>query len=214
MSEKRNYQKELDRIISENEKQGLKKKLLLHVCCAPCSSYCMEYLTKYFEITLLFYNPNMDTLSEYEKRAEELKRLIEEARFPVNVMISDYDPSEYYDCVKGLENLPEGSERCFRCYKLRLEKAAREAAEKGFDYFTTTLSISPYKNAEKINEIGEMLAEEYGIRHLPSDFKKRNGYKRSIELSHQYDLYRQDYCGCVFSKEVRNRVNNKTEEGK
>ena len=201
---KRNYQNELEGIINKNREAGIKPSLLLHVCCAPCSSYCMEYLTKYFDITLLFYNPNMDSLQEYEKRKAELLRLVDEAHFPVEVVLCDYAPDRFYESVRGHEKDKEGGERCFICYELRMREAAAYAKEHGFDYFTTSLSISPYKNAEKINETGERLAKEYGIKHLPSDFKKKNGYKRSIELSKEYDLYRQDYCGCVFSKGVDN----------
>ncbi len=202
---KRDFQRELDGIIKEIEESGIRPKLLLHVCCAPCSSYCMEYLTKYFDISLFFYNPNMDCKEEYDKRKDELSRLVKEAAFPVKVVIMPYDPQEYLDAVKGLEDIREGGERCFACYELRMRKAAGYASQNGFDYFTTSLSISPYKNAEKINEIGERLSAEYGVKHLPSDFKKKNGYKRSIELSKEYDLYRQDYCGCVFSKKEREK---------
>lgn len=200
---KRNYQSELDEIIKTNAKEGKRPKLLLHVCCAPCSSYCMEYLTEYFDMTLLFYNPNMDSSEEYEKRKAELLRLVKEAGFPVKIVTDPYEPQEYFEAVKGLEDIREGGERCFACYELRLERAAEYAAQNGFDLFTTSLSISPYKNAEKINEIGERLASKYGVAHLPSDFKKKNGYKRSIELSREYDLYRQDYCGCIFSKKEK-----------
>lgn len=178
-------------------------KLLLHVCCAPCSSYVQEYLTEYFDITLLFYNPNMDTKDEYEHRSGELERLVKEAGFPSKVVICDYDPESFGKIAAGMEDEPEGGARCRKCYELRMRKAAEYAASNGYDYFTTTLSISPYKNADWINEIGECLASEYGIRHLPSDFKKRDGYKRSIELSEKYGLYRQDYCGCIMSKEER-----------
>ncbi len=197
---KRNYQNELDGILKENERRGVIPSLLLHVCCAPCSSYVQEYLSEHFKITLFFYNPNMDTAEEYEHREAELKRLVKEAGFPSDVIICEYDPESFALMAKGLETVAEGGERCRRCYELRMRKAAEYAREKGYDYFTTTLSISPYKNAEWINDIGEALAAEYGIRHLPSDFKKRNGYKRSIELSREYDLYRQDYCGCAMSK--------------
>ena len=177
---RRNFQNELDEIIKENAAKGIRPKLLLHVCCAPCSSYCMEYLTEHFDITLLFYNPNMDTAEEYEKRKDELLRLVKEAGFPVKAVTMPYEPQEYFDVVRGLEDIPEGGERCFACYELRLKRAAQYAALNGFDYFTTSLSISPYKNVGKINEIGERLAHEYGVRHLPSDFKKKNGYRRSI----------------------------------
>ena len=172
---KRNYQKELDKLIENIQKEGKTPRLFLHACCAPCSSYVMEYLSQYFEITIFFYNPNIAPAEEY-------------------------DPKEFYEMAKGLEDVPEGGERCFRCYRLRMEEAAKLAKEDGYDYFTTTLSISPLKNAQKINEIGEELAEIYKVPHLTSDFKKKNGYKRSIELSHEHDLYRQNYCGCVFSK--------------
>ena len=199
----RNYQKELDQIISANEKNGIRPRLLLHACCAPCSSYCMEYLMKHFDITLLFYNPNIDTAEEYEKRKTELNRLIDQAGFPVRVLYRDYDAGPFHEAAAGLEELPEGGERCFRCYELRMREAAQEASRGGYDYFTTTLSISPHKNADKINEIGEKLSREYGVRHLSSDFKKKGGYQRSIELSAQYGLYRQNYCGCIYSKAGR-----------
>ena len=202
---KRNYQKELDEITDRITADGRKQSLCLHVCCAPCSSYCMEYLCRYFDITLLFFNPNMDSKEEYDKRQTELIRLVEEAGFPVKIELFRYEPEHFYENIKGHEGDAEGGERCFICYELRLKKAAEFAAENGFDYFTTTLSISPYKNAEKINGIGEKLALEYGIKHLPSDFKKKNGYKRSIELSREYGLYRQDYCGCVYSRRDKER---------
>ncbi len=194
-----NYQKKLDKLISELD---YTPSLLLHSCCAPCSSYCLEYLSQYFSITVLYYNPNIAPEQEFYKRAAEQQRLVSEMSFanPVTVVVDDYDSNEFYSAVKGLENVPEGGERCFACYRLRLERAAEYAAQQGFDYFCSTLSISPLKNAAKLNEIGEELSELYPVKHLPSDFKKRNGYKRSIELSHEHDLYRQNYCGCVFSK--------------
>lgn len=199
---KRNYQRELEKILAEIEKSGQVPRLFLHSCCAPCSSYVLEYLSSYFQITDFFYNPNISPKEEYVKRAEELKHLIDEMPFvhkPV-FLEGDYCPEEFFKMAKGLENVPEGGERCFRCYRMRMEEAARLAAEGGYDYFTTTLSISPLKNAQKINEIGEELEKIYGVKHLPSDFKKKNGYKRSTELSGEYGLYRQNYCGCVFSK--------------
>lgn len=199
---KRNYQRELEKILAEIEKNGQVPRLFLHSCCAPCSSYVLEYLSSYFQITDFFYNPNISPKEEYVKRAEELKHLIDEMPFvhkPV-FLEGDYCPEEFFKMAKGLENVPEGGERCFRCYRMRMEEAARLAAEGGYDYFTTTLSISPLKNAQKINEIGEELEKIYGVKHLPSDFKKKNGYKRSTELSGEYGLYRQNYCGCVFSK--------------
>ncbi|MBQ4481836.1 MAG: epoxyqueuosine reductase QueH [Lachnospiraceae bacterium] len=197
---KRNYQKELDSVIDTISGNSRKPRLLLHVCCAPCSSYVQEYLLRFFDITLLFYNPNMDTSKEYDHRAEELKRLVLDAGFSSDVIICEYDPESFDLIAAGYEAEPEGGARCPGCYELRMRKAAEYASLNGFDYFTTTLSISPYKNAEWINEIGEKLEKEYGVKHLPSDFKKRNGYKRSIELSNEYGLYRQDYCGCRYSR--------------
>ena len=199
-----NYQKELDKLI-ESIPEGEVPTLLLHDCCAPCSSYCLEYLSNYFSITLYFYNPNIYPENEYVLRAEEARRFINEMNFkhPVTFLEGKFDPKEFYDCVKGYEQEKEGGERCFRCYRLRLESTAKLAQEMGFDYFTTTLSISPLKRADKINEIGEELGTIYNVKHLPSDFKKKNGYKRSTELSKEHGLYRQDYCGCVFSKRDR-----------
>ncbi len=195
-----NYQKQLDRMIQDLN--GSTPSLLLHSCCAPCSSYCIEYLSAYFKITILYYNPNIAPEEEFIKRAAEQKRLVSEMQLknPVSVVIDDYNADEFYFAVKGMEHLREGGERCFVCYRLRLERAAQYAAAHGFDYFCSTLSISPLKNAAKLNEIGETLSEIYPVKHLPSDFKKKNGYKRSIELSHEHGLYRQNYCGCVFSK--------------
>ena len=203
----RNYQKELERLIErECTKENKVPRLLLHSCCAPCSSYVLEYLSEYFEITLLYYNPNIFPQEEYQKRVNELHRLVSEMHFghPVTIIDGKYDPQEFFETAKGLEDVPEGGERCFKCYRLRLDEAARIAAEGGYDYFTTTLSISPLKNAGKINEIGEELAGIYGVSHLPSDFKKKNGYKRSIELSTEHDLYRQNFCGCIYSRRQRN----------
>ncbi len=197
----RNYQKELDKITEQFKSSGEVPKLLLHACCAPCSSYCLEYLSQYFEITVFCYNPNIYPAEEYGYRVAEIKRLIEESeyKYPVKVLEADSEPSRFYEAVRGFEKEKEGRERCFICYGLRLEETAKKAKELGYDYFTTTLTISPLKNAEKINEIGEKLAEKYGVKHLPSDFKKKNGYKRSIELSKEHNLYRQNYCGCVYS---------------
>ncbi len=203
---KRNYQRELDTIIENLN--GTRKKLLLQVCCAPCSSYCIEYLSRYFDITLLYYNPNISPLEEYEKRLSEVKRFIEEfdPACHVTMLSCNYDGEKYEKMVVGLEDEPEGGSRCYKCYKLRLEETARLAKENQFDYFGTTLSISPYKNADWLNEIGEELGHKYNINYLYADFKKKNGYKRSIELSREYHLYRQDYCGCVFSKKAREKV--------
>ena len=198
---KRNYQKELEKVIDECTRQKKVPKLLLHSCCAPCSSYTLEYLSDYFEITVFYYNPNIFPEEEYYKRVEEQQRFILElpAKHPVNFVEGVYDPKQFYEIAKGLERVAEGGERCFKCYELRLRETAKLAKEGGYDYFATTLTISPLKNAQKLNEIGEQLSEEFGVAHLPSDFKKKNGYKRSIELSNQYGLYRQDYCGCVYS---------------
>lgn len=209
-NDKRNYSIELQKLI---DKQGtVKPKLLLHACCAPCSSYVLEYISKHFDITMLYYNPNITPESEYTKRLDELKRLLKTASFceGVRLMNCKYDPESFFEIAKGLEELPEGNERCFKCYMLRLELTAQTAKENGFDYFTTTLSISPYKNSKKLAEISLVLEEKYGVKWLPSDFKKKGGYKRSIELSKEFDLYRQDYCGCVFSKleAERKRINN------
>ena len=197
-----NYQKELEKLIVENQKEGKVPRLFLHACCAPCSSYVLEYLSRFFSITVFFYNPNISPKEEYEKRVAEIRRLIHEMEFlhPVTLVEGEYKPEDFYAMARGFENVPEGGERCFKCYRLRMEAAARLAQEGRYDYFTTTLSISPLKNAGKINEIGQELAQIYQVEHLPSDFKKKNGYKRSIELSHEYGLYRQNYCGCVFSK--------------
>ena len=175
---------------------------MLHSCYAPCSSYVLEYLSDYFEITVFYYNPNIYPEEEYCKRVEEQRHLIEQlpARYPIHLIEGHFDPKEFYQAVHGLEHIPEGGERCHACFALRLEETARLAQQRNFDYFTTTLTISPLKNAAKLNEIGEAMAEKYGLHWLPSDFKKKNGYKRSTELSAEYGLYRQDYCGCVFSK--------------
>ncbi len=204
---KRNYQRELDRVLKElgegDPERKEKPRLLLHSCCAPCSSYCLKYLADDFRITDLYYNPNITDREEYEKRAGELKRLIKAYDRDIRYEEADYEPKLFFETVKGLEEEPEGGKRCYLCYEMRLRKAAEEAAKGDYDYFTTTLSISPLKNADWINEIGEGLSKEYGVRHLPSDFKKRDGYKQSIELSREYGLYRQDYCGCIFSKRER-----------
>lgn len=211
MEAKRNFQKELEKIIEENEKDGVVPSLLLHSCCAPCSSYCLEYLSRYFKITVLYYNPNLYPAEEYERRVFEQRRLVEAlpAKNKISLVEMKGEPQEFYSAVKGLENVKEGGERCFACFRLRLERAAEYASENGFDFFTTTLTISPLKNAAKLNEIGEAAGKKFGVRHLPSDFKKKNGYKRSVELSKAYELYRQDYCGCIFSK--REREQNESE---
>lgn len=199
---KRNYQIELEKIIFNNQKENKVPTLLLHSCCAPCSSYCIEYLSQYFNITVYYYNPNITEQSEYFKRVEEEKRLISEmpTKYPVSFIEGKYEPQLFMQMSKGLESCPEGGERCFKCYEMRLLSTALLCKEKGFDYFTTTLTISPLKNASKLNEIGERLAAENNINYLVSDFKKKEGYKRSIELSKEYNLYRQNYCGCAYSK--------------
>lgn len=198
---KRNYQRELEQLI-DNIEPGRVPALLLHACCAPCSSYCLEYLSQHFSITVLFYNPNISPAEEYQKRVDEIRRLISElpAKNKISLIEGRYLPEEFYNSVKGLELEPEGGKRCPVCFELRLREAALTAKKLGFDYFTTTLSISPLKDAEKLNDIGKMLSDEYGVAYLYSDFKKKNGYKRSIELSKEYNLYRQNFCGCVFSK--------------
>lgn len=257
-NQKQNYQKQLEQIIQELQNSNVRPSLFLHSCCAPCSSYCMEYLREYFDITVFYYNPNISEDTEYRKRVDEEKRLIEaynkqvEAQnfehmnstnraTEIKIIDGDYEPECFYEIARGLEQCPEGGERCFKCYELRLRKSFEVASvynnqacketdklqsknanveeiEVGctsteglmtrhtkYDFITTTLTISPLKNAEKLNEIGQRLAEEYQIKWLPSDFKKKNGYKRSIELSAMFDLYRQDFCGCAFSKAERNR---------
>lgn len=212
-----NYQKELDKLltqIEENHKRGAEgfsaPRLLLHSCCAPCSSYCLEYLCKWFAVTAFYYNPNISASEEYLRRVSEQKRLIaaynEERRgYPIRIIEGDYRPEVYFEAVKGYETCPEGGERCMRCFRLRLGETARLAAAEGFDYFGTTLTISPLKNAQRINEIGQECAAQWSVKWLPSDFKKKDGYKRSVELSAQYGLYRQDFCGCSFSKLEREK---------
>ena len=246
MNAVRNYQKELDKIIeSIGTGEAGAPTLYLHSCCAPCSSYVLEYLRKYFQITVFYFNPNISMEEEYRKRVAEQKRLIAayneaiaeeytpgrnlrdekehslqalnenmpDAQIPgeqsrgyyIEIIEGDYRPECFYEVVRGMEQCPEGGERCFACYELRLRETAKRARTGKYDYFGTTLTISPLKNAVKLNEIGEKLAEEYSVSWLISDFKKKGGYQRSIELSGEYDLYRQDYCGCVYSKEERDR---------
>ncbi|MXP75756.1 hypothetical protein GN277_10295 [Lachnospiraceae bacterium WCA-9-b2] len=203
-----NYQKELEKLIEGLGKEQKVPSLLLHSCCAPCSSYVLEYLSNYFEITTFYYNPNIYPESEYTKRILEQQTLIAKMRtqHPIAFMAGAYDKDRFYEMARGMEHLKEGGERCFRCYELRLREAAEVAKKCGFDYFATTLSISPLKNAVRLNEIGLRLSKEFGVAYLPSDFKKKNGYKRSIELSKKYGLYRQDYCGCEFSVALSRRA--------
>ena len=195
-----NYQIELEKLISNLDS---KKTLLLHSCCAPCSSYCITYLKDYFDITVLYYNPNIEPIDEYEKRKKEQIRLCN--IFNIKVLDCDYENNVYHDLIKGLENEPEGGKRCFKCFNLRLEKTALLASNK-YDYFGTTLTVSPYKNSKKINEIGLMLEKKYNSKFLIRDFKKKEGYKKSILLSKKYDLYRQNFCGCIYS--MKNNIND------
>ena len=215
-----NYQVEMEKIISSLD---YTPRLLLHVCCAPCSSYVLSVLAKYFKIDIVYYNPNINTKEEYDKRLDELKRLISTVKYDNSVNIVDcvYNNMDFYNAVKGLENESEGGKRCFECYKLRLDYTAKVAKKLGYEYFTTSLSISPYKNVNWLNEIGINLENKYGIKYLVADFKKKNGYKTSIELSKKYNLYRQDYCGCIYSKmerrkkdEIKNKQDRKYEEVK
>lgn len=188
-------QKNMDALIQSLGER--RPRLLLHSCCGPCSSYVLEYLSDYFDITLFFYNPNIQPAEEYEKRLSAQKQLLERAKYknPVAFLAGEYEPQRFFEAVKGLENCREGGARCEKCFELRLSKAAEIAKKGGFDYFVTTLTVSPHKNAVLINEIGGRYQN-----YLPSDFKKREGYKRSIILSKEYELYRQGYCGCIFSK--------------
>lgn len=211
-----NYQRLLEEKLSDIEKTGIRPRLLLHSCCAPCSSHVIEYLSRFFDITVFFYNPNIHPAEEYRKRVIEQREFI--GRFPaakgVTFAEGNYDPERFFELSKGLEDEPEKGRRCKVCFAMRLEAAARYGGENGFDYFTTTLSISPHKNSALLNNLGERIGRENGIEYLCSDFKKKNGYKRSSELSAEYGLYRQDYCGCVFSRlesEKRNSMNNKLE---
>ena len=199
----RNYQKELEGVLQHLD--GKVPKLLLHACCAPCSSYVLEYLSEYFEITVFYYNPNITEAEEYSHRVSEEKRLIRElpVRYPVHFLEGAYEPERFLMEAAGLEDEKEGGKRCEKCFRLRLEESAKAAKTGGFDYFTTSLTISPLKNAGMLNQIGEEVAALYGVRFLPSDFKKKDGYKRSIQLSEEYGLYRQNYCGCVFSRKAQ-----------
>ena len=194
-----NYQKLLEEEINKIKNNEIKPKLLLHACCGPCSSYVIEYLSNSFDITIYYYNPNIYPLDEYQRRLNELIKFINKFNNKITVVEEHYNSSDYYNNIKGLENLGEKSKRCYNCYKFRMEKASIYAKENHYDYFTTTLSISPYKNAEWLNQIGKDLESKYDIKYLYADFKKKNGYKRSLELSKEYKLYRQEYCGCVYS---------------
>ncbi len=207
-----NYQKKLDELILSLN--GEVKSILLHSCCAPCSSYCVEYLSKHFKITVLFYNPNIHPREEYFRRLEEQKTFIKNIKSPngVDIIEGDYDTKAFYERAANRAFEREGGPACLECYHIRLKKAAELAKDIGYDYFATTLSISPHKNSQDINAIGEDIAREVGVMHLPSDFKKKNGFKRSVELSDKLGLYRQDYCGCVYSKRERDLRFKKIEE--
>lgn len=198
-----NYQLELEKIL--NNLKG-KPRLLLHACCGVCSSYVLEYLSKYFEITVLYYNPNIYPRVEYDKRLLNQKKIIDEMVPQVKLKTVTYDENEFLDYVDGLENEPEGGVRCTKCFILRMEKTAIIAKKENYDYFCTTLSVSPYKDSQRLNKIGKYLEEKYGVKYLYSDFKKKNGYKRSNELAREYDIYRQDYCGCRYS--IRETLNH------
>lgn len=200
--EHRNFHKELEKKAEQFRAEGIVPTLLLHSCCAPCSSSCIEFLARYFQVTVFYYNPNISESEEYKKRVQEQIRFIQEfpTQHKVEFIEGDYEPEVFYKAVKGLESEPEGGGRCFKCYELRLRKTAELAGRENFDYFTTTLTVSPLKNSVKLNEIGLKVAKETATEYLLSDFKKKEGYKRSIELSKEYGLYRQNYCGCVYSK--------------
>ena len=200
-----NYQKQLEEVLKRMKEEGKRKRLLLHACCAPCSSYCLEYLREAFALTVFFYNPNLTEQEEYRRRVEEEKRLIalmngQEGSSQIEILEGRYEPERFLEAAKGLETCKEGGERCVRCFALRLGETARVAAEGEFDFCTTSLTISPLKNSALLNRIGAQEGERYGVRFLPSDFKKNNGYLRSTQLSRLYDLYRQNYCGCIYSK--------------
>lgn len=200
-----NYQKQLEEVLKRMKEEGERKRLLLHACCAPCSSYCLEYLREAFALTVFFYNPNLTEQEEYRRRVEEEKRLIalmngQGGSSQIEILEGRYEPERFLEAAKGLETCKEGGERCVRCFALRLGETARVAAEGGFDFFTTSLTISPLKNSALLNRIGAQEGERYGVRFLPSDFKKNNGYLRSTQLSRLYGLYRQNYCGCIYSK--------------
>lgn len=203
-----NYDKLMEEQMSST-KEG--STLLLHACCAPCSSACLERLSNFFKITIIYYNPNITEEKEYLKRLEELKNFIQKikVKYPINIIDTRYDPKEFFEISKGLEKEKERGKRCYKCYELRLEETAKVAKENNFDFFATTLTLSPYKKTDWLNEIGENLSNKYQTSYLYSDFKKKNGYKRSIELSKEYNLYRQNYCGCIYSKLEREEEKNK-----
>ena len=200
-----NYQLKMEEIILENQKKEKVPTLLLQACCAPCSSAVLARISDFFRVTIFYYNPNISDPKEYDKRLLEVEKFVGKikTKYPIQVVVGRYEPKEFFHAISRYEHLGEGSERCFRCYQLRLEETARIAKETSFDYFGTTLSISPYKNSRVLNKIGTELETKYKVSYLYADFKKKNGYQRSIELSNQYGLYRQDFCGCVYSKRER-----------
>ena len=206
-----NYHKDFLNIVANIDKRQ-KPKLLLHVCCAPCSSHCLEVVEPFFDVTVFFYNPNISPKTEYDKRLLEEQKFVKIAHPNVKVVEAEYDSQSFFDIAKGLEDLPEGGERCHKCYELRLKKTAQFARDNNFDFFTTTLTVSPYKNSQVLNEIGANVAKQYGVKYLFSDFKKQNGYLHSIELSHKYNLYRQNYCGCIYSKIAREKFEKAKEQ--
>ncbi len=209
-----NYQSLLDKLIENLVREGQVPSLLLHSCCGPCSSYCIEYLSQYFHVTVFYYNPNIYPDEEYYHRVREQQRFISlfPTRYPVAFIEGDFDKDSFYQMSRGLENEPERGKRCSKCFELRLGRTAKKAAALGFDFFATTLTISPMKDASLLNEIGQVLGQQYGVAWLPSDFKKKNGYKRSTEISREYDMYRQDYCGCIFSYKERQEQKRQMEE--
>ena len=213
-NQKINYQKLCEEEISKASAGERVPSVLLHSCCAPCSSYCIEYLSQYFHVTVFYYNPNIYPDSEYYHRVKEQQEFINRfpAKYPVGFIEGDFDTQEFYKAAKGLENEPERGARCTECFKLRLGRTAEMASEKRFDYFTSTLTISPMKDAALLNQIGSEMGEAHGVKWLPSDFKKKNGYLRSCELSREYGIYRQDYCGCVFSYEERQKEKERFKE--
>lgn len=200
---KRNYHKDLVKLI---EGLDYRPRLLLHSCCGPCSTYVLDFLKDHFDISILFYNPNIYPEEEYFYRKEEQEALVEKMGLNIEVLPVDYRKEEFYTMAKGLEEEPENGARCLACYRLRLEEAAKVAREKGYDYFTTSLSISPHKDSQVLNQIGRTLEEKYRVKYLYSDFKKNDGFKKSVDLSKKYDMYRQDYCGCEFSMRDRKDI--------
>ncbi|MBR5692553.1 MAG: epoxyqueuosine reductase QueH [Fibrobacter sp.] len=210
-----NYQRDLSYIIRWNQRKGIVPTLLMHACCGPCSTYCIEYLSQFFKITIFYYNPNIAPADEYAHRVAEIKRFVSEfkTKYPVQFIEGEYNPKKFYDIARGLEDEPEGGKRCRKCFELRLGETARLAKEMGFDYFTTTLSISPKKDEQVLNVVAKEQGEIYGIKALPADFKKKGGSKRSIVLSAEYNLYRQNYCGCAYSLREAEARNAETSEG-